>query len=213
LGQGLKEPFDEMFTKNDSYKEALRSALSLLPERCQVTFAATCAEQVYPYYQSVAFRSLQGDTKIVRRALDRVWDHILGRPMTKEEIVAYDQALDKLDFDDAHFEDMNSAFAATGCVSSALQASKGEPLKHSVAAGLAVTDTIYQSILQKKEEGAGFAYNNPAEVFVESLWTARHPLMVEELTKQTIILRYLHDHKELTQRDIALLQGRKEQRG
>jgi hypothetical protein len=131
---------------------------------------------------------------------------MLGNLIDEKEVADFDAALDELNFDEAAFEGADSAFAATGCVYSALQSCRDDPLKHSVAAALAATDAIYQSLLQKTDREAKPAYHSPVEVFLECLRIAHHYLMVEELTKQVTILRFLHDHKNLTGSDIALLQ-------
>lgn len=56
------------------YQSALNARLTTLPMRTQATFAAACAERLYPAYAAYVEASGRDDGGLIRRALDLAWE-------------------------------------------------------------------------------------------------------------------------------------------
>ena len=60
-------------------KSNLTTALSRLPTRHRMAFAAACAERLLPLYEQFMSTTKFGDLKVLRDAVDLVWNFIKGQ--------------------------------------------------------------------------------------------------------------------------------------
>lgn len=65
---------------------ALVRDLARVRSNARVGFAATCAERLFPAYVDFCAASGRGDRGVLAEVLERLWQHLLGVEMTKEEV-------------------------------------------------------------------------------------------------------------------------------
>jgi uncharacterized protein YjaG (DUF416 family) len=69
----------------------LRQALSQLPPRNKVAFAASCCERLLPNYYAFTLAEKWGDFELLRHALDQVWlfleEDALTSPLEIEKLI------------------------------------------------------------------------------------------------------------------------------
>ena len=59
-----------------------RDELFNLPPTHRIAFAASCAERLFPNYVAFSRDANWGNPQQLREALDAVWSHLSGNPLT-----------------------------------------------------------------------------------------------------------------------------------
>jgi len=59
-----------------------RDRLFNLSPTHRIAFAASCAERLFPNYVAFSRDAIWGNPQQLREALDAVWSHLLGNPLT-----------------------------------------------------------------------------------------------------------------------------------
>ena len=75
-----------MAAELDFDEPELVARLSRLPSKLRVVFAALCAERQLPNYIRFSERSGLGDPKVLREALESIWQDVQGQPLTKAQL-------------------------------------------------------------------------------------------------------------------------------
>lgn len=70
----------------------LTQALRELPVKHRVAFAASCCERLFPNYQAFTVMENWGNPKVLRQALDEVWQFLKEDALSKEHIHGLIQA-------------------------------------------------------------------------------------------------------------------------
>jgi uncharacterized protein YjaG (DUF416 family) len=74
------------FLRFDATK--LIAELANLPRELRVAFAASCAERLLPNYERFAQKTGSGKTKVLKGALDSVWEDLQGRVVSDIEFAS-----------------------------------------------------------------------------------------------------------------------------
>jgi uncharacterized protein YjaG (DUF416 family) len=178
-----------------SYESTIRSALSSLPPRHCIAFAACCAERMFPFYRDLAHEIHANDAKVLRSVIDRIWLRLLSGTMAQQEIEQLLKSCETLDFGPLENPYRNQAIHAANAAYHALKAYAETPLENSVEAAKDTINTIDQ-VIQARDDA-------PIDSILET-----HPLIVAELKKQASVIQFLGDHQALVDADVLSLQHR-----
>jgi hypothetical protein len=164
-------------------KKTLLEALSVLPHKHCVAFAASCCERLVPNYHAFALMEHWGDPDSMQVALDTVWAFLEGGNLDE---VRVRQLIQSCKAAAPHSDNFGSVFVgaainAYAAIVYTLEYCLDKDTKHLAHLVDAAIDTIdeYLNIVNFPKIGL-FADNDSA--FDE--WTEQAPLMVAELEKQ-----------------------------
>jgi uncharacterized protein YjaG (DUF416 family) len=97
----------------DHYETALDEAVRAWSPAQRVALAAAMAERWLPIYEAFAAAEEWGDPAALRRTLDAVWGHVLGRMMTPADRARHAKLLDDCT---PHMDDFDAPEALAACV-------------------------------------------------------------------------------------------------
>ncbi len=181
------------------YQATLRSLLTPLSPQHRIAFAASCAEQAFSFFQSLMNSISPDAVQILRKVIDRIWQHVLGRTLYHFEMIQFLGPHGSLRFDDDNTTWHSAIAQAVSAIQSALLACQGDSINRAIEAGVFSITIVMQVLLQIEK-----ANTTVQEGFREIYSRLVHnPLLVTELRKQARVIRFLVEHIELTEHDIG----------
>ena len=84
-------PWERMQTMGYIFDEnRIKGSLTKLPIKLRILFAVTCAERLFPAYESLSAKTGDGNVDLLRRILDKLWMGLLGVQEYSDQIIAAD---------------------------------------------------------------------------------------------------------------------------
>ncbi|HVV81526.1 MAG TPA: DUF416 family protein [Kofleriaceae bacterium] len=123
----------------------------------RVAFAAACAQRLFPAYDKYCQRAGAGDQDELAQILERVWQHLIGAPMTGEQVrkdLARCMALVPGEDDAPWLDEQAHADDAASAIAYTLRAlESGEPQEAAWAARRAYESADYHVVHRLGIEG------------------------------------------------------------
>lgn len=183
------------FNENELVK-----ALSELPLRNRVAFAASCCERLLPNYQAFNFQDKWGDVTLLNCALEIVWRFVRGASFPTQQVSDLIYQCETVIPDSDEFTSIFTGAAANAAASViyTLQSClDGDPKRVALVGRLAV-DTIDEYLYVVNAPSTGYDAHDPAF----DRWVQQAPLMRAELKRQEHDLATL---KSQTKVDLCFL--------
>jgi hypothetical protein len=160
------------------FLNGLEGQLSDLPFPNQLAFAASCCERAFPNYVCFAKEERWGDPSILRSAIDKTWEVVLGRSYTLTEIKELENRCRMVTPSSDNFPgiDVTAAQEAAFMVTLLLQFCYDNKTSYAVRIATFARDTV-DMYIQVHENLA------PSDPDLEQK-IANHPLMQRELDRQ-----------------------------
>ncbi len=185
-------------------KELVGKLASMRPAH-RLAFAASCCERLLPNFEAFHVMEGFGDPAQLRSALDTIWDCVLGKTLSSEEVEKQKVICEKNLPDPDNYSSVFTSAAINACsaVIDALDCYLTESPQSAANTGVLADDTVYDYIYRidspfsstiAQTAGVGF------DAFVLD-----HPLKTEELIKQAEDIRLLSSHETLTFKTIREL--------
>lgn len=173
--------------------------LRSVPAMHRAAFVASCAERLFPNYVAFSRETGWGKPRLLREALDAVWDHLCGKTLSSLDAKAFISKVDKAIPDTEDFQTVLVSFALDAGVAivEALKSCFDGDVQHGLDAAVSATDTVDMYI--QESENLQLA-GSELEKYI-----AKHPLMVRELQKQESDLEKLRNSPSLDLKLIAEL--------
>jgi len=175
-----------------AFLDGLESELTKMPELYQLAFGAACCERAFPNYIAFSNAEHWGDPRILRTALDRVWEIVTGADLVEDEIKGLERQCHAVTPDS---DDFGSVLATAGqeasiCIQLALRL----PLDHNPEHGVEISTFVRDTIDRFVQDQMGL---DPMDPKLDEKIGA-HPLMRQEMERQKKDLAYLRQAAGLT---------------
>lgn len=194
------------------YRSCLTSRLQCLSNRHRVAFAALCAERQFGTYVYVSREDANLRPDVLRRAIDRSWDYVLGQKVVDTEFNELTEAVELLipDLNEDTSEFASVVLDAVATVSYLLEACATGDVSSGVFAGECARNAVDEWVMGEiapSTEGLPetIISVSPNEVDDLRKRVNSHPLMQRELHQQESDLIYLENHSVLTEKDVECL--------
>lgn len=173
----------------------LAQALSALPGRHQIAFAAACCERLIPNYHAFALMEDWGDPALLRQALDEIWSDLEGETFPKSSFRVLIAACKAVTPDTEDFTSFltGAALNAAAAIIYTLESCLDGDAELVAMVGRVAVNTIdeYLSLVNDPIVGS-----HAAEATFDT-WLQQAPLMIAELEKQQQDLVALQSHATL----------------
>jgi uncharacterized protein YjaG (DUF416 family) len=162
----------------------------------RVAFAASCCERLLPNYRAFAQIEQWGAPDLLRQALDVVWSHLEGHPLTESRVLALTREIKEVSPDTEHFRSLftSPALDAAAAIFYTVRLCRHPEAEQAALVGYKAVTTVqmYLVVLTDPEV--------IPHVSSTSLdyWIEHSPLMMAELAKQNHDLSELGKQRELT---------------
>jgi uncharacterized protein YjaG (DUF416 family) len=180
------------------FNEAERCVqLSSLPTKEKAAFAAACTERLFPAYYRFCVLTGRGQPEVLRETLTRLWDDLLGRLMSDQEInnrLEVVMSLVPREDDGKWVPEQAAAEDAAAALAYALRCRGNGASKEAAWAARRVYEAIDHYVINRETT---LLDGNRNEERILS-----HPLVQQELSRQR------RDIDELTQHKISIEQLR-----
>jgi uncharacterized protein YjaG (DUF416 family) len=176
-----------------AFLDGLESQLARMPQLYQLAFGGACCERAFPNYIAFSKAEHWGDPRIVRKALDMVWDIIAGAKVEQARIKDLEKQCYAVTPDS---DDFGSVLDTAGQEASiAIQWLLRYCLEADPKCGLRISrlqrDTIYGFVQDEMEL-------DPMDPTLDATIDA-HPLMRQELQRQKEDLAHLQQAVDLSE--------------
>jgi uncharacterized protein len=168
-----------------------RDKLFNLSPTHRIAFAASCAERLFPNYVAFSRDASWGNPQQLREALDAVWSHLLGNPLTPSAARKLIKQCEPFvpDTEEVRTDLVSDGLDAGVAILEALSSCIDDNPEHAVDASIAATDTVDRHI--QIAEGLDYMVMDFEERKAIEERIAKHPLMLREIKKQESDLQLL----------------------
>jgi uncharacterized protein YjaG (DUF416 family) len=158
--------------------DSIEQALGGLPGAAAAAFAASCCERMLPHYAAFAREVGWGAPALLRAALDRAWEHLLGRRLEPAEAEALFRRIESVapDTDEFASDWTSPALDAACAVAAAIGSCLADAAARAVETHQWAVDTVDMYVQGSLEVGT-------SDRRVDEL-VLRDPRMQRELAKQ-----------------------------
>jgi len=162
-----------------------RDKLFNLSPTHRIAFAASCAERLFPNYVAFSRDANWGNPQQLLEALDAVWSHLLGNPLTPSAAGKLSKQCEPFvpDTEEAQTDLVSDGLDAGVAVLEVLSSCIDNNPEHAISASIAATDTVDRHI--QIAEWLDYTVTDIEERI------AKHPLMAREVKKQESDLQLL----------------------
>lgn len=159
-------------------KDSLARELERLDRTRKIAFGVACCERLLPHYLTFKDEVRWGDEQPLMKALNRVWEHLLGGELTKDEIRTLTNKCESVAPDSEDFESIHTSFAqdATFSVCAVLDYVAQDDVERITQVAAFAIDTVDLYVQESQNM-------NPNDPQLEQK-ILRHPLMQQELKRQ-----------------------------
>jgi len=179
-------------------KEGTEQCLQSLPPHYCIAFGLSCCERLFPNYMAFKREAKWGDEQPLRKALDRLWNHVDGKELATEQIGRLTKECEAVAPDSDNFSSNLTAAAQDMCfaICAVLDYVAQGNLERIAQASSFAIDTLdrhVQDLLDGNSDKPKLVSNS-----VEREEQIRlHPLMQRELARQDADLKLLASNPEL----------------
>src|SRR5262249_693934 len=168
-----------------------RDKLFNLSPTHRIAFAASCAERLFPNYIGFSRNANWGNPQQLRDALDAVWSHLLGNPLTPSAARKLIKQCEPFvpDTEEVQADLVSDGLDAGAAVLETLSSCIDDNPQHAIDASISATDTVDRHI--QIVEGLDYTVMYFEERIAIEERIAKHPLMLREIKKQESDLQLL----------------------
>lgn len=185
---------NEELNSLDDYEQFVSSTIRPWSQQQRTTLAVAMAERWLPAYESFSEENEFGDAAVLQRAVQSVWDCILGQTLTSKERRLHNQAVEE---NTPHLDDFDceEAIATSAMIFYALNC----------CATADNTEDVVMAMVSGFEGVAPGIYTE-AEDMPEDIWQL--PEVQAELEKQRKVIRLIGDMDHIDKQQIETLRQR-----
>jgi uncharacterized protein YjaG (DUF416 family) len=190
----------EFFFELDPFLAKLHGQLSGLSVERQVAFGVYCAARLLPMYESYADPRGIADGPVLRRVVDRLWQHVLGKRLSEADAASLYADAEEIELgeDDSGLE-WGAALDALDAVSEALAACVGNSAEKATMAAHHVANVVDQRLSRELGTDSAVALDDSLEQ------VADHPDMQRVHRELLDVVTYLAEAQAVSPSVVAHL--------
>jgi hypothetical protein len=206
--------------------DRVKETLLQMPKSHQLALALWCCERLFPAYRALAVLRGTQEAQVLRALIDRLWDHVFGRPVSPGEVDSLLSQCDKLEFDSdceslpidlvnaldtignsdvcevSVAQLQRSAMDAVGAVWLSIEACRGDTAAIVVKAAQCYLERVHGLLWDELSPTNGMISSESTQAILNQI--NEHPRMIEAYNRVQDQLSYLQSIKHLARGNASL---------